>query len=111
MAEERRHWMGPKLRASRLEIDRNDRVAIGSTKLRDGNVARIVRVRVEGSPVAEGNKQTRIIRPHRSDDVLANFQLDDSAYVGKPTEALLMQGARAEIELGLVFETDDVNQH
>ena len=74
-------------------------------------MARIFRVCVERRPVTKSNEQARIIRSHGSDDVEADLQLDDSADIGEPSKSLMMLCARGEIELGLVFETDHVNEH
>jgi hypothetical protein len=72
--------------------------------LGNGDVARIFRVGVERSSVAECNKQTRIVRPRRSDDVMAHFQLDDSGNVGEPAEALVMLCAPAKSNAGLYLK-------
>src|SRR5438874_9925653 len=94
-----------------LEIDRDDVVGNGNAVLRDRDVAVVLLIRVERRAIPEPDDERRVVRARRSDDILANLQLDDAVERSERRETLAMLRARAAVDVGFVLEAHHVDQH
>src|SRR5262249_16849738 len=59
-----------------LEIDLDDVIRKRDAELRDWDVAIVPLIRVERGTIGKGNHQRGVIGSRRSDDILANLQVD-----------------------------------
>src|SRR5712692_6574767 len=68
-------------------------------------------VRVERRAVPERDHESRVVGPRRADNILANLEVDDSVYITERAQPLAVLCARRGIDVALVLETDEVDDH
>src|SRR5438128_2406256 len=93
------------------KIDRDDVLGQRNPELLDGNVLRILLIRVERAAVHKCNQQPGVVRARRSDHVFADGQLDDALETAQRLQAAAMFAPRVRIDVGLVLEADEMNEH
>src|SRR4029077_8184618 len=94
-----------------LEIDRDDVIRQAHTELGDRHVAHVLLVRIERGAIGKRDREAGVVGARRADDVLAHLQVDHALEILQRAESLAMLRARGRVDLGLVLEAYEVQQH
>src|SRR6185295_5533262 len=94
-----------------VEIDRDDVIRQAHTELGDRHVALVLLICVERGAVGKRDRQAGVVRARRADDVLTHLQIDHAVEILQRAEPLAVLRAGGGIDLCLVLEAHEVQQH